>query len=103
ALEEVLSKEMSAGNGSIRAGHKNVFVVVESLYSMDGDICPLREIVSVMKRLLPRGNGYLIVDEAHATGVYGHHGAGIVQDLGLEKDVFIRVHTFGKALASHGG
>ncbi|KAI5308104.1 hypothetical protein KEM55_006567 [Ascosphaera atra] len=102
ALEEVVSKEMSADNGSIHAGHKNVFVVVESLYSMDGDICPLREIVSVMKRLLPQGNGYLIVDEAHATGVYGHHGAGIVQDLGLEKDVFIRVHTFGKALASHG-
>jgi 7-keto-8-aminopelargonate synthetase-like enzyme len=43
------------------------------------------------------------VDEAHATGVFGPRGAGVVQQLGVEDRIFIRMHTFGKALASHGG
>ena len=75
-----------------------VFVVVESIYSMDGDAAPLTEMAA-----LCRERGYqLIVDEAHATGVYGPGGGGRVVELGLEQDVFARVHTFGKALGSHG-
>ncbi|EXX77031.1 serine C-palmitoyltransferase LCB2 [Rhizophagus irregularis DAOM 197198w] len=77
---------------------KNIFIAVESLYSMDGDIAPLNEIVEVIKPF----NSYLIVDEAHATGVYGEQGRGIVCELGLERKVFARLHTFGKALASNG-
>lgn len=102
ALREVLASQM-AEDPLIADAKRNVFVAVESLYSMDGDTAPLREILDVIHSLLPRGNGYLIVDEAHATGVFGPRGAGIVQELGVQKQVFIRTHTFGKALASHGG
>ncbi|PYH87823.1 PLP-dependent transferase, partial [Aspergillus ellipticus CBS 707.79] len=103
SLEAVLRREMMADNsGSIRDGKRNVFIVVESVYSMDGDIAPLKEFVRVVDRVLPKGNGYFVVDEAHATGVFGPNGAGVVNELGLEDKIFIRVHTFGKALASHG-
>ncbi len=73
----------------------NMYVVIESIYSMDGDIAPLREISDLCK--LHKAN--LIVDEAHATGVFGK---GIVHHLKLEEDIFARVHTFGKALGCHG-
>lgn len=72
-----------------------IFVAVESVYSMDGDIAPLKEISSLCKEY----NANLMVDEAHATGVFGK---GIVQNLKLENDVFARVHTFGKAMGCHG-
>ncbi|QKX57163.1 uncharacterized protein TRUGW13939_04271 [Talaromyces rugulosus] len=87
---------------SISEGNRNVFIAVESLYSMDGDVAPLKEIIQTMHKLFAHGNAYLIVDEAHATGVFGPNGAGVVQDLGVQKDVFLRTHTFGKALASQG-
>ncbi|CRG86311.1 8-amino-7-oxononanoate synthase [Talaromyces islandicus] len=87
---------------SIAKGTRNVFIAVESLYSMDGDVAPLKEIIQTMRKLLTHGNAYLIVDEAHATGVFGPKGAGVVQEQGVQKDVFLRTHTFGKALASQG-
>ncbi|KAI8368711.1 pyridoxal phosphate-dependent transferase [Blakeslea trispora] len=82
---------------------KNVFIALESVYSMDGDVAPLREVVQIVQKYWPnRENGYIVVDEAHSTGVFGDHGRGLVYQLGLEKDIFARLHTFGKALASHG-
>ncbi len=75
-----------------------VYVVVESVYSMDGDQAPLRELSQLSEPL----NFKLIVDEAHATGVYGLKGQGIVVEQELEADVFARIHTFGKALGCHG-
>jgi 8-amino-7-oxononanoate synthase len=87
----------------LRAGESNVFVAVESLYSMDGTIAPLTQIVELIESLLPHGNGHLVVDEAHATGVYGPQGRGMVAILGLESRVLARLHTFGKALAGSGG
>ncbi|PWY80891.1 PLP-dependent transferase [Aspergillus sclerotioniger CBS 115572] len=87
----------------LEEGERNVFVVIESLYSMDGDVAPIREMVEVVDRLLGRnGNGYFVVDEAHATGVFGARGVGVVQEVGVEERMFIRVHTFGKALGAHG-
>ena len=74
------------------------YVVVESIYSMDGDQAPLLELAGLCKR----ENLLLIVDEAHATGVTGPGGRGLVSDLRLEGEVFARVHTFGKALGCHG-
>ncbi len=71
------------------------YVAVESVYSMDGDTAPLPEIIQLTKQY----NANLIVDEAHATGVFGK---GLVQLLNLEKQVFARMVTFGKALGSHG-
>lgn len=102
SLRQVLLAEQELDD-ELRSGHKNAFICIESLYSMDGDIAPLRSYVEIATSLFPNGNVYFIVDEAHATGVFGRNGAGIVQDLGLQGDMFIRVHTFGKALASHGG
>ena len=87
----------------IQQGERSVIISVESVYSMDGDVCPLQEFVDVAKEVFPLGNAQFVVDEAHGTGVVGRQGGGLVQELGLEKDIAIRMHTFGKALASNGG
>jgi len=82
----------------LRGAKGTVFVVTESVFSMDGDQAPLEEIAE-----LCAGHGAcLIVDEAHATGVVGPKGAGLVQELGLQDRCFARVHTFGKAVGCHG-
>jgi 8-amino-7-oxononanoate synthase len=75
-----------------------IYVIAESVYSMDGDIAPLEHISDLCK--LYQAN--LIVDEAHATGVFGKHGVGLVQSLNLEQDIFARIVTFGKAIGCHG-
>ncbi|MFB6453952.1 aminotransferase class I/II-fold pyridoxal phosphate-dependent enzyme [Chitinophaga sp. Hz27] len=82
----------------IERGSGNIFVAVESVYSMDGDMAPLALIAPMCKEL----NCQLIVDEAHATGVIGSRGEGLVQHLGLADQCFARVHTFGKAVGCHG-
>ena len=74
------------------------YVVVESVYSMDGDIALLKEI----SELCEKYNANLIVDEAHATGIFGEKGNGLVVQLGLENKVFARIITFGKAIGTHG-
>lgn len=76
----------------------NVFVVTESVFSMDGDQAPLIE----MAALCQSYQAALIVDEAHAVGVHGPNGAGLVPALDLVDAVFARVITFGKALGAHG-
>ncbi|OJJ81820.1 aminotransferase class I/II-fold pyridoxal phosphate-dependent enzyme [Aspergillus glaucus CBS 516.65] len=101
SLRQKLEERVRRDPG-IASGERNVFVAFESVYSMDGDVAPIREIVRVVDELLPAGNAYFLVDEAHATGVLGPRGAGVVQELGLEERMLVRVHTFGKALASHG-
>lgn len=75
-----------------------IYITVESVYSMDGDSCPLIALVELAKTY---NNVYLVVDEAHATGVFGN-GKGLVCELGLEKYFFARIHTFGKAMGCHG-
>jgi 8-amino-7-oxononanoate synthase len=76
----------------------NIFVVTESVFSMDGDICPLQELELICEKY----NAHLIIDEAHATGVIGVRGEGLVQHLQLQEKIFARVHTFGKACGCHG-
>jgi len=75
-----------------------IFVAIESLYSMDGDIAPVTEIAAVCKR----HGALLIVDEAHAGGVFGRHGTGLCEELGVLPDVFARLVTFGKGFGAHG-
>jgi 8-amino-7-oxononanoate synthase len=75
-----------------------VFVAVEALYSMDGDMAPLPELAAFCRER----DLYLVVDEAHSNGIYGPNGEGLVVALGLEADVFARILTFGKALGSQG-
>ena len=89
-----LAKKINKGRSKI--GHN--YVVVESVYSMDGDEAPLKELAEFCQS----ENLYLVVDEAHATGVFGENGAGLSSSLGLEELVFARIHTFGKAMGCHG-
>ena len=86
-----LEKKLSRACGT-------VFVAVESVYSMDGDQSDLKAI----SELCTKYHANLIVDEAHATGVYGKNGRGLVSHYGLENKVFARIHTFGKAMGCHG-
>lgn len=97
-----LTTQSGKGEG-VKRGAKTVFVAVEAVYSMDGDVAPLREIIACLEKHLPNGNGRLIVDEAHSTGLLGPKGCGLVSELGLEGKIFIRLHTFGKATSSSGG
>ncbi len=75
-----------------------IYVVTESVFSMDGDMPDLKK----MTKICVDNDVYLIVDEAHALGVCGRTGLGMVQELGLEKKVFLSIVTFGKALGCHG-
>ncbi len=86
-----LQKKLAHTNGT-------VFIVTESVFSMDGDLCPLEELVAIAAKY----SAHLIIDEAHATGVIGEKGEGLVQHLQLQDKVFARVHTFGKACGCHG-
>ncbi|MDH3394335.1 MAG: aminotransferase class I/II-fold pyridoxal phosphate-dependent enzyme, partial [Desulfobulbaceae bacterium] len=88
-LEELLLKNPVTGQ---------TLVVVESIYSMDGDRCPLAELVQLRKRY-----GFLLmVDEAHATGLFGSNGGGVVEADGVGDEVDLVMGTFGKALGSYG-
>jgi 8-amino-7-oxononanoate synthase len=73
-------------------------VIVESLYGMDGDLAPLPEIAALCRR----SGADLVVDEAHATGLFGARGSGWVEACGVEGDVAAVVTTFGKALGAAG-
>lgn len=88
---------------AVRDGRRHVFVAVEALYSMDGDSAPLDDIIRCIEYHLPLGNGHLVVDEAHSSGLMGNRGRGLVCELGLESQVWARVHTFGKAYGCSGG
>ena len=74
------------------------WIVVESIYSMDGDVAPLEELV----KLKDKYQVELIVDEAHSGGLYGPEGSGLCVELGLEKEIFARIITFGKAWGNAG-
>ena len=89
-LERLITKYKSESS--------EVFVVTESVFSMDGDSPNLEELVVICNKY----NCYLVVDEAHALGVFGDNGEGLVQMFGLQDSVFARIMTFGKGLGCHG-
>ena len=87
-------------NEIIKAGnkHKNKFIITDTVFSMDGDIAPLKEIARISKKY----RCVLIVDEAHATGVMGKNGSGVVEFLNVADSVDVHMGTFSKALGSFG-
>ena len=89
-LEKLLIKE--------RKNFKNAVIVSESVFSMDGDIADLKKLVELKQKY----NCILILDEAHAFGVFGKTGLGVCEDLGIINDVDLIVGTFGKAIGSTG-
>jgi 8-amino-7-oxononanoate synthase len=89
-----LEKKLSAA----AKPQQNIFVVTESVFSMHGDMAPLEEISNLCEKY----SAALVVDEAHATGVIGEKGEGLVQHLDLQQKCFARLHTFGKACGCHG-
>jgi 8-amino-7-oxononanoate synthase len=82
----------------LRAASGKKIVAIESVYSMHGDLAPLTELVEVCEQ----EGAILIVDEAHAVGVYGERGEGLVVHHNLSERVFACVYTYGKALGLHG-
>ncbi len=90
ALEHLIKRE--------RENYNNAFIITESVFSMDGDIADLEKIVELKKKY----NCYLIIDEAHAFGVFGENGLGIAESLGIIDDIDLIVGTFGKSVGSMG-
>ncbi len=88
-LEKLLKKTVCA---------KQKFLVTESLFSMDGTIAPLDKYAEICRETSTN----LIVDEAHAVGIYGANGSGLIEQFGIEKDVFLSINTAGKALGVSG-
>jgi 8-amino-7-oxononanoate synthase len=90
-LERTLERAVGDGGG--------ILVVVDGVFSMEGDVAPLPQIVELCRRFGAR----LMVDEAHAVGVLGARGSGTSELLGVEEDIDLRMGTFSKSLASCGG
>jgi len=90
SLRALLEKYKKAGN--------EVYVVTESVFSMDGDSPDIYELVKICSKFESR----LVIDEAHATGVFGNCGEGLIQQLNVQNSVFARIITFGKAMGCHG-
>jgi 8-amino-7-oxononanoate synthase len=82
-----------------RAAARRKLILTETVFSMDGDLAPLEDIVFLGKKY----GALVMVDEAHATGVFGDTGAGLAEALGLQQKVDIQMGTFSKALGSLGG
>lgn len=90
--------DITALTKKLKVAKGNIFVAVEAIYSMDGDMAPLKDILTVCKQY----HAQLIVDEAHSIGLYGKNGAGLCDALGISDDCFARVVTYGKAMGTHG-
>ncbi|WP_316843712.1 pyridoxal phosphate-dependent aminotransferase family protein [Pedobacter psychrodurus] len=93
-----LHNDINDLEAKLKLAKGNIFVVVESIYSMDGDMAPLTAIAHLCQRY----EANLIVDEAHATGTFGNKGSGLINQLYLTDRVFARIVTFGKAMGTHG-
>jgi 8-amino-7-oxononanoate synthase len=97
-LEEILkwANGKKAESGKRKA---EVLVVTESVFSMDGDVAPLREIVALKEKY----GAWLMLDEAHATGLYGPNRRGLAEEIGVGDQIEIQMGTLGKALGASGG
>lgn len=76
----------------------NIYVAVESIYSMDGDECPLSDII----QLATKYGAFVVLDEAHSTGIRGPNGSGIATSLLSVSEIPVRLYTFGKGMGVHG-
>lgn len=91
-VRDLLRRSFQTNSGA------TVYIATESIFSMDGDTADLEGLANLSHEYA----AYLVVDEAHASGVFGKNGEGLVQELALESKTFARIHTFGKAFGCHG-
>ncbi|HEY5912236.1 MAG TPA: 8-amino-7-oxononanoate synthase [Verrucomicrobiae bacterium] len=99
-LEEILRwADKSARSAASIGPRSRILVVTESVFSMDGDHAPLQEMVALKERY----GAWLMVDEAHATGLYGANGRGLCEELGVSQNIEVQMGTLGKALGASGG
>ncbi|HEY4417071.1 MAG TPA: 8-amino-7-oxononanoate synthase [Verrucomicrobiae bacterium] len=99
-LEDLEAKlRWASANVEIRHPASRILIITESVFSMDGDRAPLREIVALKDKY----KAWLMVDEAHATGIVGEQGRGLAAELGVSEQIEIQMGTLGKALGASGG
>ncbi|KAG2415967.1 hypothetical protein HFD88_007159 [Aspergillus terreus] len=101
SLREVLLS-LRKSEPQLAQGKSTVILAIESVYSMDGDISPVEDIMKIAQEIFPLGNTEVFFDEAHSTGLMGPLGRGMACELGIEKKLACRLHTFGKALGCNG-
>ena len=98
------STSTSTNTNSSGSSGRNVWLAVESVYSMDGDVCPLQALLDTMSKYVEERRICAVIDEAHSTALYGVNGRGLVNALGLQSDhrIAARLMTFGKAWGASG-
>jgi 8-amino-7-oxononanoate synthase len=95
-LEDILKWANKSRSLNLKS---QILIVTESIFSMDGDAAPLPEIVALKEKY----GAWLMVDEAHATGLYGKYRRGLAEELGVSNQIEIQMGTLGKALGASGG
>ncbi len=98
-LEDILRWAAKRSSPQTPNPRPQTLIVTESIFSMDGDAAPLREILALKEKY----GAWLMVDEAHATGLYGPHRRGLAEQLGVSDRIEIQMGTLGKALGASGG
>jgi 8-amino-7-oxononanoate synthase len=83
---------------AIPSGLSTLFIVIESVYSMEGDFSPMEEIITLVEKYVPSKSAHIVVDEAHSLGLYGPAGKGLLREWGLEKRVHSVIFPFTKAV-----
>jgi 7-keto-8-aminopelargonate synthetase-like enzyme len=98
-LEKILKWADKHSKAESRKQKAEILIVTESIFSMDGDTAPLREIVELKNKY----GAWLMVDEAHATGLYEKNRRGLAEEFGVSDQIEIQMGTLGKALGASGG
>ena len=96
---QLCETQTKSGTRVIHSSERRTLIVTESIFSMDGDAAPLREIAALKEKY----GAWLMVDEAHATGLYGKNRRGLAEESGVSGQIEVQMGTLGKAVGASGG